>query len=132
MVLYAFLSWIRAVSEVGNSEICGIGRKMGANSFLRFLSRESNLFLDASDSIFIRIAAMVSKGLTDSKEPFLSKREHRCAHRIFNSLSISFLKFKTRLYFCFGDNGLFTVGRVTRVTFRRSKFEDLSTAVRAS
>src|ERR1700678_3811431 len=98
---------------MGNSEMCGIGRKMGANSFLRFLSRESNLFWDASDSIFIRIAAMASKGLTDSKEPFFSKRERHCVHRNFNSLSIGFLKFKTRLYFCFGDKGLFIVGRVT-------------------
>src|ERR1700678_600808 len=96
---------------MGNSEICGIGQKMGANSSLRFLSSESNLFLDASDSIFIWIAAIVSKGLTDSKEPFLSKRECRCAHRNFNSLSISFLKFKMRLYFCFGDRGLLIVGR---------------------
>src|ERR1700678_4013769 len=123
---------MRAISEVRNSETCGAGWKMGANSFLRFLSRESNLFLDARDTIFIRVEAIASKGLADSKEPFLSKRERRCAHRIFNSLSISFLKFKTRLYFCFGDNGLFTVVGVTRVTFRRSKFEDLSMAVRAS
>src|SRR5271168_2494576 len=107
-------------------------QKMGANSFLRFLSRESNIFLDTSDSIFIRIATMASKGLTDSKEPFFSKREHRCAHRNFNSLSISFLKFKICLYFCFGDKGLFIVGRVTRIRFKRSKFEDLSIAVRAS
>src|ERR1700678_2580134 len=105
---------------------------MAANSFLRFLLRESNLFLDASDSIFIRIAAMASKGLTDSKKLFLSKRERRCAHRNFNSLSISFLKFKIRLYFCFGDKGLFIVGRVTQIRFKRSKFEHLSIAVRAS
>src|ERR1700678_4733021 len=117
---------------MGNSEICGIGWKMGANSFLRFLSRESNLFLDASDSIFIRMAAMASKGLTDSKEPFLSKRERRCAHRNLNSLSVIFLNFKIRLYFCFADKGLFIVGRVIRITFKRSKFEDLSIAVRAS
>src|ERR1700678_2279955 len=114
---------------MGNSEICGIGWKMGANSFLRFLSRESNLFLDASDSIFIRIAAMASKGLTNSKEPFLSKSERRCAHRNLNSLSISFLKFKTRLDFCFGDNGLFIAGWIIRGTFNRSKLEDLSIAV---
>src|SRR5271168_4581591 len=112
--------------------MCGIGRKMGANYFLRFLSRESNLFWDTSDSIFIQIVAMASKGLTDSKELFFSKRERRWVQRNFSSLSISFLKFKTRLYFCFGDKGLFIVGRVTQIRFKRSKFEDLSIAVRAS